>query len=58
MGSKVTRHSKSVIFQLAEVAVTRNLYPSILDRIARLAILPPVIVSGRTVQQPGDDGLG
>ena len=34
IGAKVTRHSKYVTFQLAEVAVTRNLFAVILDRIA------------------------
>ncbi len=46
IGAKVTRHSKYVTFQLAEVAVTRNLFGAILDRIARLAIPPPVLVCG------------
>lgn len=40
---KVTRHSKYVFFQPAEVAVTRNLFAAILDRIARLAIPPPLV---------------
>ena len=44
IGAKVTRHSKYVFFQLAEVAVTRNLFAAILDRIARLAI-PPLRVT-------------
>ena len=43
IGAKVTRHSKSVFFQLAEVAVTRNLFAAILDRIARLALPPPLV---------------
>jgi len=43
IGAKVTRHSKYVFFQLAEVAVTRNLFAAILDRIARLAIPPPLV---------------
>jgi len=43
IGAKVTRHSKSVFFQLAEVAVTRNLFTAILDRIARLALPPPLV---------------
>lgn len=43
IGAKVTRHSKYVFFQLAEVAVARNLFAAILDRIARLA-LPPRLV--------------
>ena len=43
IGTKVTRHSKSVFFQLAEVAVTRNLFAAILDRIARLALPPPLV---------------
>ena len=42
IGAKVTRHSKYVTFQLAEVAVTRNLFAAILDRIARLALPPPI----------------
>jgi hypothetical protein len=43
IGAKVTRHSKYVTFQLAEVAVTRNLFAAILARIARLAIPPPAV---------------
>jgi hypothetical protein len=43
IGAKVTRHAKYVTFQLAEVAVTRNLFAAILDRIARLAHPPPVV---------------
>ena len=43
IGAKVTRHSKYVTFQLAEVAVTRKLFAAILARIARLAIPPPVV---------------
>jgi hypothetical protein len=43
IGAKVTRHAKYVTFQLAEVAVTRNLFAAILTRIARLAIPPPVV---------------
>jgi hypothetical protein len=43
IGAKVTRHSKYVTFQLAEVAVTQNLFAAILDRIERLALPPPVV---------------
>jgi DDE family transposase len=43
IGAKVTRHAKYVTFQLAEVAVTRNLFAAILDRITRLALPPPVV---------------
>jgi hypothetical protein len=46
IGAKVTRDAKYVTFQLAEVAVTRNLSAAILDRIARLAIPLPT-VAGR-----------
>ncbi len=46
IGAKVTQHSKYVTFQLAEVAVTRNLFAAILDRIERLG-LPPPVVDGR-----------
>ena len=47
IGAKVTQHSRYVTFQLAEVAVTRNLFAAILDRIERLA-LPPPVVAGHT----------
>ena len=43
IGAKVTRHSKYVTFRLAEVAVTRDLFAALLDRIARLAIPPPLL---------------
>ena len=43
IGAKVTRHSKYITFQLAEVAVTRQLFAAILDRIERLALPPPVV---------------
>ena len=42
IGVKVTRNAKYVTFQLAEVAVTWDLFVTILDRIARLAIPPPL----------------
>jgi len=45
IGAKVTRHSKYVTFQLAEVAVTRRLFAAILNRIERLALPPPVVAS-------------
>ena len=43
IGAKVARHSKYVTFQLAEVAVTRDLFAAILQRIARLAVPPPPV---------------
>ena len=43
IGAKVTRHSKYVTFQLAEVAVTQNLFAAILNRITRLALPPPPV---------------
>jgi hypothetical protein len=46
IGAKVTRHSKYVTFQLAEVAVPRQLFAVILERIRRLAIQPAVSPSG------------
>ena len=36
IGAQVVTHAKSVIFQLAEVAVPRTLFAAILDRIGRL----------------------
>ena len=46
IGAKVTRHSKYVTFQLAEVAVPRQLFAAILERIGRLAMQPRVCPSG------------
>src|SRR5262249_5781164 len=43
IGAKVVRHSKYVLFQLAEVAVPRQLFPQILERITRLC---PACASG------------
>jgi hypothetical protein len=44
IGAQVTRHSRYITFQLAEVAVSRRLFAAILDRIALLAIPPPEVV--------------
>ena len=46
IGAKVVRHSRYVTFQLAEVAVTGQLFATILQRIARLN-LPPPAIAGR-----------
>ena len=40
IGAKVVRHSQYVVFQMAEVAVPRNLFGEILDRIGRLRATP------------------
>jgi hypothetical protein len=44
IGAKVVRHSRNIIFQMAEVAVPRELFRSILTAIDRLR--PPVPASG------------
>ena len=43
IGAKVVRHSKCLLFQMAEVAVPRKLFAQILERIARLC---PACASG------------
>jgi len=43
IGAKVVRHARYVTFQMAEVAVPRQLFRAILDRMRRLR-LPPVLV--------------
>jgi hypothetical protein len=48
IGAKVTRHSKYVTFQLAEVAVRRELFAAILERIKRLAMPPPSVAGAYT----------
>ena len=40
IGAKVVRHAKYVTFQLAEVAIPRNLFAMILDKIAQLRLEP------------------
>jgi len=40
IGAKVVRHSKYVLFQMAEVAVPRKLFATILGRIQRLRAVP------------------
>ena len=40
IGAKVVRHARYVIFQLAEVAVPRELFAAILERIAGLREAP------------------
>src|SRR5512135_3763734 len=40
IGAKVVRHAKAVTFQLAEVAVPRELFAAILERIGRLRLAP------------------
>ena len=40
IGAKVVRHSGYVIFQMAEVAVPRELFAAILDRIQRFGVPP------------------
>jgi hypothetical protein len=44
IGAKVVRHSKKVVFQMAEVAVPLELFRAILEEIRRLR--PPMPVPG------------
>ena len=41
IGGKRVRHARYVIFQLAEVAISRRLYRAILERIRRFAAIMP-----------------
>ncbi|HEX74854.1 MAG TPA: hypothetical protein G4N93_06920 [Dehalococcoidia bacterium] len=40
MGGRIVRHAQQIIFQLAEVAVLRDLFTAILGRITRLFLSP------------------
>ena len=40
MGGRIVRHARRIIFQLAEVAVPRELFAAILERVARLRLAP------------------
>ena len=46
IGAKVVRHSGYAIFQMAEVAVPRELFAAILERIQRLGVPPPLLQRG------------
>ena len=43
IGAKVVRHAKHVTFQMAEVAVPRELFTAILKRIRRFGVPPPLV---------------
>jgi hypothetical protein len=43
IGAKVVTHSRYVIFQMAEVAVPRELFAGILERIRRFGVPPPLV---------------
>ena len=40
MGGRIVRHARRFVFQLAEVAVSRDLFAAILERITRLCPSP------------------
>jgi len=40
MGGRIVRHARQIVFQLAEVAVSRELFAAILERISRLRLAP------------------
>ena len=46
IGAKVVTHSRYVIFQMAEVAMPRELFTAILDRIQRFGVPPPLVQRG------------
>ncbi len=46
IGAKVVRHSKYVTFQMAEVAVPRELFAAILERIQRFGVPQPLLQRG------------
>ena len=38
IGGRIVRHARQIIFQLAEVAVPRDIFAAILERITRLCL--------------------
>jgi len=46
IGAKVVRHAKYVTFQMAEVAVPRELFAPMLERIQRFGVPPPLVQRG------------
>ena len=45
-GAKVVRYSKDVTFQGTQMAVPRELFAAILDRIQRFGVPPPLVQRG------------
>jgi hypothetical protein len=45
-GAELVRHAKYVTFHMAEVAVPRELFAAILDRIQRFGVPPPLVQRG------------
>ncbi len=43
IGANVVRHAKYVTFQMAEVAVPRELFAAIVERIQRFRVPPPLV---------------
>jgi hypothetical protein len=46
IGAKVVKHSRYVVFQMAEVVVTRMVFQQILERISRLRASPELVRTG------------
>ena len=46
IGAKVVTHSRHVFFQMAEVAVQRELFAAILEQIQRFCVPPPLVQRG------------
>ena len=46
IGAKVVRHARYVTFQMAEVAVPRELFAAILERIGWFGVPPPLVQRG------------
>ena len=40
IGGRLVRHARRLVFQLAEVAVPREVFAALLERIGRLALAP------------------
>ena len=40
IGGRVVRHARRIVFQLAEVAVPRELFALILERVSELRLVP------------------
>jgi hypothetical protein len=40
IGGRLVRHARRLVFQLAEVAVLREMFAALLERIGRLALAP------------------
>ena len=57
IGAKIVRHGRYIVFQMAEVAIPRDLFADILRRIDRLRTTPLPTLSANITETPATFGI-